>query len=154
MGKHAVHKHNVLLLIINLQTTKYENTGISISNDKTVFIGPQLGSSAAKKQQPNWFKVLIRGPLGRTSKVDFIRIISKEIAGLSSNNGRFSQKRLVLTRDLLRLFIELDELDGSPLKKAVPVIRNQPETAREQEVEVIDLDAATNNFDYVTATEK
>ena len=64
------------------------------------------------------------------------------------------KQRLAVTRNLLRLFIELDELDGSPLKKAVPVIRNQPETAREQEVEVIDLDAATNNFDYVTATEK
>ena len=63
---------------------------------------------------------------------------------------------LAVTRDLLQLFIELDKMDGSLLKNAISVIRNQLGTAeREQAVEVIDVDAATtNNFDAVTTTPK
>ena len=37
-------------------------------------------------------------------------------------------------------------MDGSLLKKTVTAIRNQLETAREQEVEVIDLEAPNTNF--------
>ena len=56
-----------------------------------------------------------------------------------------------VTRDLLWLFIEMDD---SALKKAVLVTRNQLESALEQEVEVKDLDATTNNFDDMPATPK
>ena len=55
------------------------------------------------------------------------------------------------------MFIELDRMDGSLLKKALSVIRNEPETAREQEgegIEVVLLNAKINNFFDITATPK
>ena len=45
-------------------------------------------------------------------------------------------------------------MDGSILKKAISVIKNQLETVREQEVEVIDLDATTNNFEDISSSPK
>ena len=59
---------------------------------------------------------------------------------------------LAVTRDLLQLFIELDKMDGSVSKKAISAPRNQLESTREQEVEVIDVDAPSTNFDDVTQT--
>ena len=45
-------------------------------------------------------------------------------------------------------------MDGRVLKKAVFTIRNLLKTAREQEVEVIDVDAQSTNFVDSTATPK
>ena len=66
------------------------------------------------------------------------------------------KQTLAVSQDLLQLFIELDEMDDTVLKKAVLVIRNQLlETAcLEQVVEVTDVDATTNNFDDIIATPK
>ena len=73
----------------------------------------------------------------------------------SATTTDFAKKqRLAVTRDLLQLFIGLDKRDDSVLKKAVSAIRNKLESAREQEVEVIDVDALSNNFNDVTATPK
>ena len=64
------------------------------------------------------------------------------------------KQMLAVSRDLLGLFVELDELDGRIVKKVVSVMRNQLETTREQEVEVIDVDAPSTKFDDVTETPK
>ena len=70
--------------------------------------------------------------------------------------GRFIQNQTLLMYnnhgDLLRLFIELNELAGSNiLKKAISVLRTSWKPAREQEVEVIHVDAPSTNFHGMTA---
>ena len=61
---------------------------------------------------------------------------------------------LAVSRDLLHLFIELDKTDGSLLKTTITAIRNQLETARDQEVDVIDVDAPITNIVDNSATPK
>ena len=76
-----------------------------------------------------------------------IRATSKETSmGPSCDNNGISQKQiLAVSRGLLhQLFIELDKMYGKQL-----------ETAMEQEVQVIDVDAAPSiNFHDVTVTPK
>ena len=53
-------------------------------------------------------------------------------------------KQLSVTKDVVRLFIELDELDEDLLKKAASIIREKFEVALEAAVEVMDIDSSNN----------
>ena len=60
------------------------------------------------------------------------------------NNSSTSPSKLVVTKELIDLFIELDKLEETFLKKVVSIVRQKLEDAgigNRTEVEVIDVDA-------------
>ena len=128
-----------------------------IQNQKTASTGRQTARLVLCCKKPNWFNPLQKGPRGLLSKVVFHQSHQQRNHRPIQLHRQILPKktRAVRTRDLLQLFIEVDKIDDSAVKnKAVSAIRNQLESALEQAVEVIDLDATTNNFDDVTASPK
>ena len=57
-----------------------------------------------------------------------------------------------VSKELLQLFIQLDELEDSFLKKAVSILRQQLESAELNSVQVIDVEAIDNQDDKRNAT--
>ena len=109
------------------------------------------------QQQPNCFKLLSKDPLGLSSKqgVSSEPPAKRSQAQPVTTTESAKKQTLAVSRELLlQLFIELDKMDGTVLKKAVSTIRNQLETAREQEVKVIGADSPNTNFVVNTATSK
>ena len=54
-----------------------------------------------------------------------MRTISKETTGHPATTANSAKKqKLAVTRDLLQLFVEVDKMDDSGLKKAISVNRN------------------------------
>ena len=63
-------------------------------------------------------------------------------------------KKVSVTKDMVDLFIELDELDDKLLKKAVSMIRHKLQVSKEGVVEVINVDTDTEVIEADCSTEQ
>ena len=69
------------------------------------------------------------------------------------NNSSTSPSKLVVTKELIDLFIELDKLEETFLKKAISIVRQKLEEGEiGTAVEVIDVDAERNFLNENEAT--